>query len=185
MITIAPHHLVRIGVLGHVGRFRSGEAARYDRGTRVVCRTERGLELGEVLAHVTPSSTECGGDGTLVRALTAEDELMLVRQEKNRAEAYGACERLLKKHNVGAALLDVEMLFDGGTLYFYFLGQIPTDVQPLVDELAEAYESQVKFREFTAAVEEGCGPGCGTDEAAGCGDGGCQSCAIAEACRTK
>ncbi|MEM7316176.1 MAG: PSP1 C-terminal domain-containing protein [Planctomycetota bacterium] len=185
MITIAPHHLVRVGILGHIGRFHASDGLHYRRGTRVICRTNRGLELGEVLSHVTPASTQCSGDGTLVRALTAEDELLLVRQEKNRVEAYQACEQLLKEHKVSAALLDVESLFDGGTLYFYFLGKIPDDVQPLVDELAVAYESQVKFREFAEAVEVGCGPDCGTENASGCGEGGCESCAIAAACRTK
>src|SRR4051794_28895219 len=44
------HHLVRVGVLGHVGRFTSVDATRFPRGARVVVRTSRGLELGEILA---------------------------------------------------------------------------------------------------------------------------------------
>ena len=45
-------HLVRVGCLGHVGRFSSLEPRMFARGTRVVCRTSRGLEVGEILSPV-------------------------------------------------------------------------------------------------------------------------------------
>lgn len=200
MISAGSYHLVRVGVLGQVGRFPAPDGIRYPRGTRVVCRTARGLELGEVLSNAPPvdSSVDvpawvrgAGGttgparpaDGSLVRALTAEDELLQSRLKKNRDAAYQACAKMLSEHGVSAALVDVEHLFDGSTLYFYFLGTVPDDIQPLVDELAEAYEAKVQFRDFAAAVEEGCGPDCGTEDAAGCGSGGCSTCSIASACK--
>lgn len=203
MISTGTYHLVRVGALGQVGRFPSTDGIRYPRGTRVVCRTVRGLELGEVLSNAPPegsgvsspswaeglSSPAAGSavtrlaDGSLVRALTAEDELLQSRLKKNRNAAYEACSRLLAEHGVRAVLVDVEHLFDGSTLYFYFLGQVPEDVQPLIDELAEAYEAKVQFRDFASAVEAGCGPDCGTDDAAGCGSGGCSTCSIANACK--
>ena len=43
-------HLVRYSLLGHVGRFASVDANRYPRQTRVIVRSPRGLEIGEVLA---------------------------------------------------------------------------------------------------------------------------------------
>jgi hypothetical protein len=43
-------HLVRYGLLGHVGRFAAVDAMRYPRRTRVVLRSLRGLEVGEVLS---------------------------------------------------------------------------------------------------------------------------------------
>jgi hypothetical protein len=50
--------------------------------------------------------------------------------------------------------------------------------------LAELYETQVQFRRFADAVNEGCGPGCGTEAAAGCKT--CAtSCAVAGACATR
>ena len=41
-------HFVRIGLLGSVGRFASADSQRYPRAARVICRTPRGLEVGEV-----------------------------------------------------------------------------------------------------------------------------------------
>ena len=69
------------------------------------------------------------------------------------------------------------------SVFTFFLGEVSPQIEILTRELAEAYESKVQFRQFTDAVERGCGPDCGTDAAAGCGtSGGCSTCAIASAC---
>ncbi|MFO0904095.1 MAG: PSP1 domain-containing protein [Pirellulales bacterium] len=181
-------HLVRVGVLGQVGRFVPVEPHLYPRGSRVVCRTNRGLEVGEVLAAAPATSPLVDApqhDGQLLRRVTVEDDLLLARLERRKQEAFEACERLLAEHGRPAVLMDVEHLFDGGSLYFYFLGDPPTEVEQLTQHLAEAYDAAVQFRQFTDAVEAGCGPQCGTAEAAGCGasPGGCASCALSSACK--
>ncbi len=184
MVVRSFYHLVRVGCLGHVGRFTAQDAMVYRRGTRVLCRTPRGLEVGEVLNFVELGSDLTPTDGSLVRAMTATDELLQARLRKNREQAYGACRELLADRGLSATLIDVEQLFDGECIYFYFLGEISAEVQALVDQLGQAYEAKVQFRDFAAAVEMGCGPGCGTDEAAGCG-ADCGSCSVASACKLK
>lgn len=174
-------HLVRIGVLGHVGRFQSIDALKHRRGARVICRTQRGLEVGEVLAmNEHYSATEC--DGTLLRCITVEDDLLLARLGQNREAAYLACVRKLAEHGIHEMLVDVEHLFDGQSIYFYFLGDVTPEVETITEELAEAYEAKVQFRRFTETTIAGCGPGCGTDATEnGCGSL-CSSCAIAGSC---
>jgi hypothetical protein len=85
-----------------------------------------------------------------------------------------------------AVLVDVEHLFDGQGLFLYFVGDVPAEVETLTARLAETYETKVQFRKFSETLIEGCGPGCGTEEAKG--QGGCEactSCAVASACGTK
>jgi len=178
-------HYVRVGVLGHVGRFVSVDATRYPRGTRVIARTARGLEIGEVMSPPT-GDEPYQADGELLRRMTVEDELLAARLDKNRAAAFDAVNERMRASAIPSTLMDVEHLFDGQTLVFYFLGEQPVELVDVLDELAEAYESQAQLRSFTDAVTHGCGPGCGTESAAG---GGCTSCstgcAIAGACGTK
>lgn len=180
-------HLVRVGLMGHVGRFQAVDGIRYPRQARVVCRTARGLELGEVLQ--TSAQTRGETDGELLRGVTVADDLLVDRIERRREEAYAACAHLLAEHDQAAVLMDVEHLFDGQSLYFYFLGDVSPEVERLTDELAQVYETKVQFRQFTEALTTGCGPDCGTDDAAGggCGSstGGCGSCAVAAACGTR
>ncbi len=143
----------------------------YGRGERVVVRTSRGLELGEVLTEDETLATD--GDGEVIRRMTVEDDLLAARLEKNRQAAYVACVDLLRSRQIDSVLLDVEQLFDGRSLYFHFLGDVPPALEPLLAELAEAYEAEAKLGQFADVLTNGCGPGCGTEEAkgqGGCGD---------------
>jgi cell fate regulator YaaT (PSP1 superfamily) len=173
--------------MGQVGRFMAVDAVLYPRHSRVIVRTRRGLEIGEVLA-----ATKNGGggrafaDGEILRGMTIEDELLQARLEKHRQEAYQACAALLAEHRVPAALVDVEHLFDGQGLFFYFLGEVTPELETYTSRLAETYEAKVQFRKFTETLIEGCGPGCGTEEVKG--RGGCESCtscAVASTCGTR
>lgn len=177
-------HLVRVGALGHVGRFSAADGTIYPRATRVVVRTARGVEVGEVLAPPASSDAQADSDGPLIRALTVEDELLLARTAKNRDAAYEACQSRLEELELPVSLMDVEHLLDGQTLVFYFLGPPTPELEPLVAELTELYDAKVQFRSFVAAATAGCGPGCGTESATGCGS--CSTgCAIAGACSSR
>jgi cell fate regulator YaaT (PSP1 superfamily) len=172
--------------LGEVGRFIAADASRYPRNSRVIVRSRRGLEVGEVLAEPVPTAAVDGTDGQILRRMTIDDELLLARLEKHRHSAFEACAALLKEHEVPAALMDVEHLFDGAGLFFYFLGEIPAEAEQFTQQLAAAYETTVEFRKFAETLAEGCGPGCGTEAAMGQGGcDNCTSCAVAAACSTK
>ena len=49
---MARQYLARVGVMGYVGRFATALPLDVSRGSRVVCRTERGLEVAELLSDV-------------------------------------------------------------------------------------------------------------------------------------
>ena len=172
--------------MGQVGRFAAVDSVRYPRYSRVIVRTRRGLEIGEVLSPPDREDDPAWADGDLLRGMTVQDDLLEARLEKHRQEAYEACAALLSNHKLSATLVDVEHLFDGQGLFFYFLGDVPADVERLTSQLAEAYETKVQFRKFTETLIEGCGPGCGTEEVKG--RGGCEactSCAVAGACGSR
>lgn len=175
--------MIQLGVLGQIGCLYSVDGTRYPRDSRVVCRTSRGLEVGRVLNPELPGAGR-PSDGVLLRRMTVEDDLLLARLEKSRDDAYQACVRLLNERGSPALLMEVEPLFDGRSLYFYFLGDAPPEVAQITEELAATYDATVQIREFAETLTQGCGPGCGTEEAAGsgCGTGGCSTCAVASRC---
>jgi cell fate regulator YaaT (PSP1 superfamily) len=175
-------HWVRFGAFGAVGRFAATDGLRYPRGARVVCRTRRGLEVGEVLSPLAEAG-EHDTDGTVLRRITVEDDLLLARLAKNRDQAWQACQERLNQREIPAVLVDVEHLFDGQSLFFYFLGETTPEIDAITAELAETYEATVQFRKFTETLTAGCGPGCGTEHAEnGCASGGCGTCAVVSAC---
>ena len=174
--------LVRIGAFGHVGRFRAADGFRYRRGVTVICRTQRGLEVGSVLNILQSGVADLPLTGTILRAATPEDHLLWARIEKNRAAAFNECQQLLDEDGLNATLMDVELLFDAGTIFFYFLGESPPEVAGLTAKLAAAYEAKVQLRKFADAMADGCGPDCGTKDGS-CGDSGsCSSCSLTGGC---
>jgi hypothetical protein len=118
--------------------------------------------------------------------MTAQDQLLEARLRKNRLAAYAACSERLAERGIGATLVDVEHLFDGRGLYFYFLGDVPAEVDALTTELATLYDAEVQFQRFAETLTAGCGPDCGTQRAEGHGCGSCGTgCAISAACGGK
>lgn len=180
-------HVVRYGLLGHLGRFASVDAVRYPRAARVVIRSDRGMEVGQVVAEPDdrPGWSPTQPAGQILRRMTVQDELLETRLDRRRHEAFEACSRLLADRGVEAALVDVEHLLDGEGLFFYFLGDPPREMAEITAELASTYEAAVEFRQFVDTLTEGCGPGCGTEAAEGHGCSSCMSCAVASACGTK
>lgn len=178
-------YFVRIGSWGDVVRCRAEGPAAFSRGAivrgnRVICRTGRGLEIGAVTAAVEEqcdAGAEAGG--VIVRRTTVEDELLLSRLEKHRNAAMEECRRELAEVGSAAILLDVDQLFDAGTLIFYFLEAIEPATEQVVQRLAARYESRVRSRHFAKLVAQGCGPGCGTKDAHGGGcSGACAVCVV-------
>lgn len=171
--------------MSQVGRFHSVDATRFPRGSRVIVRTARGLEVGEVLASPAMES-EAESDGAILRGMTVEDQLLETRLHRKRQAAYDACRRRLAEAGLDAALVDVEHLFDGQTLVFYFLGPQSPELHGIMADLAAAYDAEAQIGSFADLLSTGCGPGCGTEQATGAGCGNCSTgCTIAGLCSTR
>jgi hypothetical protein len=123
-------------------------------------------------------------DGQILRGMTPQDQLLEARLEAKRQTAYTACVALLEQQQLPDLLIDVEHLFDGRGLFFYFLGEVTPELDRITRQLAETYEAEVQFRKFTETLLIGCGPGCGTEAAAGQGGcGSCSGCEMAGVCQ--
>ena len=191
------HYAVRIGIHGQVGRFSDG-GQRYRRGSGVICRTARGLEVGTVLNPISlslpqdaparePSAEKGeslqGADGRLIRPMTAEDHLLWNQLKQIAQSSFEACQTWLNESGARDQLLEVEPLYDGRTIYFHFLSDVSSGTAAELEKLVAIFQQTVAASPFAKLLDEGCGPGCGTAQASrGCGTA-CASCAVA--CRTR
>jgi hypothetical protein len=159
----------------------------------VVLRTARGIELGEVLGRqsdvtgtnaIGANSVIDGTDGKILRSFTAEDNLLQKQLEEAAQAAFEDCDRFLREIDSQDCLLEVEPLMDGKTLYFHFIGTPDESVTTHLQSLAEIFRETIQASRFAKLLEEGCGPGCGTEEKGGCGSSGtCTVCVMAQSCK--
>ncbi len=186
-------YFCRVGCHGQVGKFRSLSSEPLERGHEVVVRTARGVEIGEVLSSRLTGESHPNEesrsrvedfDGKLLRRATPEDRLLRKHLFEAAQEAFESCQSLLRELDCRDCLVDVEPMMDGKTLYFHFLGTPDDQLASSLQPLAETFRETVMASQFAKLLDEGCGPGCGSEEKGGCGDGGtCSVCVIAQACK--
>ncbi len=179
--------IIRCGTSSQLFRVLAG-TLNLKRGMAVLCRTHRGLEIGEVLAECRYTSEASSGllDATIVRLSRPEDQLLWTQLRKLSEDAGRDCQSFLQRNGLDDVLIEVEPLFDGKTLFFHFLGEPGEEMESYVEELATVYQKTVASSKFAELLESGCGPGCGTPEKSGCGTtGGCAVCSIQGSCSSK
>ena len=71
-------YLVKIGLMGMIGRYDAPDYRTYARDDQVICRTPRGLEAGRILCALEPGIDRVSPDhqGQLLRSTSPADGLI-------------------------------------------------------------------------------------------------------------
>src|SRR5688500_3146510 len=96
-------YIVRHGVMRFLGEFEAKPDVAPERGTRVVVRSERGHEVGDVLCEATPRAVEMLSEptrGTILRPLNADDLAALERVREQERRAFDACRRCVEQRKM-------------------------------------------------------------------------------------
>jgi cell fate regulator YaaT (PSP1 superfamily) len=144
-----PRYIVRHGVMRFLGPFEARDGTAYARCARVAVRTERGLEIGEVLCEASPRAVEYLSEptgGNIVRPLTNEDEQQLDRLADAERTEFEVCSRFIGQRKLQMDLVDVEHLFGGERIIFYFLAEKRVDFRELVKDLAREFHTRIEMR---------------------------------------
>ena len=140
---------VRYGAMSQVGLFSSADASLRP-GAEVVVRTDRGREVGAVMAVVaTTASAGQTPVGQLLRELTDRDRervCNLERDEVPREMAF--CRERIKAHELPMEVIYAEHLFGGEKVIFYFLAEGRVDFRQLVKDLAKEYRTRIELHQI-------------------------------------
>ena len=149
---MAVTYLVRHGAMRFLGEFETPETgAVFVRHDEVLVCTERGLEVGQVLCEATPQARELLPEltqGRLIRRLSDEDRIAKARLGQVEEEELATCLRFVRQHNLQMELVDVEHLFGGERIVFYFLADKRVDFRELVKDLARSYQTRIEMRQI-------------------------------------
>lgn len=143
--------IVRYGAMRLMADCSLPALADPQRGTSVILRSERGLEVGELLC---PAVTEALAwipertTGEILRTLTPDDLRRIDYLKSIREKEYDAARRLIAEHHLAMQLVDVEHLFGGERIVFYFLAEKRVDFRELVKGMAREFQTRIELRQI-------------------------------------
>jgi len=146
-----PDYIVRYGAMRLLGVFRANGGAVYRRGVKVIARTERGLEAGQVLCQANPEVLEQLNDSTegqILREMTPEDVHEVARIRGRAPEELKTCQRHIDKLGLQMQLVDVEHIFGGERIVVYYLAESRVDFRELVKLLAGEFQTRIEMRQI-------------------------------------
>ena len=112
-----PKYVVRYGTMRHLGVFSTRARDSYARGQRVIARTGRGQELGEVLCeateHVLSQMDTDPRTGQILRLESPDDAVELRRLHEQEMSEFDICKNRIAEMALEMQLVQVERLYGG------------------------------------------------------------------------
>jgi cell fate regulator YaaT (PSP1 superfamily) len=180
--------LVRYSRMRLLGLFEHNESQIPTVPTRVVVKTDKGLELGNLVGNLSsyragqlkmaddqlkkyfddseiPFTPEPAG--RFIRYATPEDANEEKHFAKIAREEMKFCKNLVKEMNLPMKIVDAEHILGGERIIFYFMSDGRVDFRDLVKKLAQEYQTRIEMRQIGSRDEakllgdvESCGQRC-------------------------
>ncbi len=167
--------VVAYGYLKLVGEFPYGGTEIPGCGSKLVVRTDRGVELGKMLT-TTCANGGCGSNvsrkqlleyieqsggrqypfstiGKVLRLATPEDLAEQARLDENKMRWLKAARDLVVQFDLPMKLVEVEPLLSGDKVIFYFLSEDRIDFRELVKAMARDLHCRIELRQVGARDE--------------------------------
>ncbi len=119
-------------------------------GDQVLARTERGVDIGEVVVvkrHLDKDERDKPLK-PLVRRATKDDVRREERLREREREAEALCNKKIAEHSLPMKLIDADYTFDGQRLVFFFSAEGRVDFRALVRDLAETFHCRIELRQI-------------------------------------
>lgn len=144
--------VVRYGATRIIGEFGSKSRDHLPRGCPVVVRSDRGVEIGEVLCQASDRTREYLGaaeaKGHVIRETNEQDRKKIEELRLQERDEFRGCSELIAEHKLAMQLVDVEHLFGGERLLFYYLSENRVDFRELVKALAGRFRMRIEMRQI-------------------------------------
>ena len=180
--------LVRYGGMDTLGLFEHRETNIPKLPTRVVVKTDKGLELGHLVGQLaaykggqfklsedqvkkyfdnSDIDLPCEQGGKFVRFATVEDISEERHLQKIAKEETESCRHFIKELQLPMKIVEADHIFGGERVVFYFMSETRVDFRELVKKLAQEYQTRIEMRQIGSRDEaklladyETCGQQC-------------------------
>lgn len=181
--------VVRFGAMGLIGEFPYKGDAKPGCGSKMVVRTQRGVEIGEMLTSTCPNAG-CGKSvtraqmleyiensggrdypfftgGRVLRVATIEDLNKQAQLDASKQQMVKSARAHVERLGLPMKVIDAELILGGERLTFYFLAEQRVDFRDLVRDLSQEFSARIELRQVGARDEarltadyERCGQHC-------------------------
>ena len=118
-------------------------------GDRVLVRSEKGVDLGEVMEIKGRVSQErAEALMPVVRKATGEDLEHIREQDEREKRAMKICAEKIEEHSLPMKLIDASLSFDNTRLMFFFSADGRVDFRELVRDLARTFRLRIELRQI-------------------------------------
>ena len=146
-----PKYVVRYGAMRALGVCATRGGKEFGRGTRVITRTERGLEAGEILCEASEQAVKNLNDprqGQILRSMTTGDENELSHMRQQERREFEICKKQIEDLKMDMKLIDIEHVFGGERVVVYYLAESRVDFRELVKRLADEFQTRIEMRQI-------------------------------------
>ena len=144
-------YVVRYGRMRFLGEYNGLPGQEHPRGQKVVVRSDRGTEMGDVLCPVSERTKPFMPDqqhGEILRLATAEDGEQEARIASDRDSYFATCHELVARRRLQMDLVDLEIIHGRERVIFYYLAEKRVDFRELVKDLARALRTRIEMRQI-------------------------------------
>lgn len=180
--------LVRYSRMNLLSFFEHHEANLPKVPTRIVIKTDKGLELGDLVGQLCPykagqfrlsdaqvkkyfDNSQIDFDakpaGKFIRYATSEDLSEERHLKKIAEQEMKYCRTVVKEMDLPMKIVDAEHIFGGERVIFYFMSESRVDFRALVKKIAREYQTRIEMRQIGSRDEakllgdcESCGQEC-------------------------
>ena len=167
--------VVRFGYMRMVGEFPYKGDAKPGCGSKLVVRTQRGTEIGEMLTSTCPNSgcsksvsrkemleyiENSGGRqypfyerGKVLRIATVEDLALQEQLEQKKNELRLLAKKMVERSGLDMQIIEAEPLLGGERVVIYFGAEDRVDFRDLVQEMQQEMGTKVELRQIGARDE--------------------------------
>jgi len=163
--------LVRYGNIPQAARYHLPPELHHSvtRGSKVIVRTDRGLEVGHVLDILPASIVEDNDNPTSIERPATDDDRKTYRKRRLQTdEEFDGWQKRLQEWNLQLELIDLERTLDNEKVVLYVLNDQDAETTRLALLAAAAGLGIIHVQPVSAdGIVDGSGGGCGS----GCGCG--------------
>ncbi|MAT10308.1 MAG: signal peptidase [Rhodopirellula sp.] len=144
-------YITRYGSMRLLGVLATRSEDQYARGDRVVVRTNRGLETGEVLREASENAIKQmknPSSGQILRRMSLDDSAELKRLQDQQKDYFKRSQQIVSRLELKMELAEVEKLFGGERLIIYYISEDRVDFRELVKELAAEFQMRIEMRQI-------------------------------------